>query len=481
MQETAAPAVAAAAEHLPDVDVTEEEISAMQGILDKGCGCANTEHIRSLPAEDLVLHKKEFMKLSAREKDLYLCGLLSNASRLMDDPHHSRKSQQKERERVTYDYSIMSYEVCRTAFTELYSVGRTHLKRLQHLISGKVFFPQPHGNVGRTSCNAFPESVRKYAASFIKNYANVHGLPMPAAPRGRAQDAPTYLPTSATFVAVHAAYKTAPENANLPTMGCRSFTGLWLDRCPDIKFMQRRVDVCTHCERFRAESSAGRSEEGRVKCLSEWQAHIQLAQDERCFYNNCASRAISAEKSGDTPVPYKHLTFDFEENFALPYHARQPGPVYFKVLLRVNDFGVMNKGRQQQRHYLYTEAQCIGADNAKSHGPNNVISVLHHYLESTVNSATLHLHCDNCVGQNKNKSVMAYLAWRILVVKEESITASFMVVGHTHCAVDGGLGLAKKKFRASDTETYDQLASLVLASAAPKMCILYHGNTGIVQ
>ena len=99
----------------------------------------------------------------------------------MDDPHHSRKLQQKERERVTYDYSIMSYEVCRTAFTELYSKGRTHLKRLQHLISGKVFFPQPHGNVGRTSYNPFPESVRKHAVSFIKSYANVHGLPMPAA------------------------------------------------------------------------------------------------------------------------------------------------------------------------------------------------------------------------------------------------------------------------------------------------------------
>ena len=133
----------------------------------------------------------------------------------------------------------------------------------------------------------------------------------------------------------------------------------------------------------------------------------------------------------------------------------------------MNDFGVVNEGRQQQRHHLYTEAQCIGADNAKSHGPNNVTSMLHHYRESTVNSPTLHLHCDNCVGQNKNKSVMAYLAWRILVGKEESITASFMVVGHTRCAVDGGLGLAKKKFRASDTDTYEQLASLVSASAAP--------------
>ena len=122
------------------------------------------------------------------------------------------------------------------------------------------------------SYNAFPESVRKHTVSFIKNYANVHGLPMPAALRRRAQDAPTYLPTSATFVAVHAAYKTAAENANLPTMGCKSFTGLWLDRCPDIKFLERSEDIWAQCKRFRAESSTARSEEGRVKCLSGWQA-----------------------------------------------------------------------------------------------------------------------------------------------------------------------------------------------------------------
>ena len=77
----------------------------------------------------------------------------------------------------------------------------------------------------------------------------------------------------------------------------------------------------------------------------------------------------------------------------------------------------------------------------------------------------LHFHCDNCVGQNKNKSLMAYMAWRILTAKEDEITVSFMVVGHTRCAVDGGFGLAKKKFRASDTDTYTQLANLVSDSA----------------
>ena len=56
------------------------------------------------------------------------------------------------------------------------------------------------------------------------------------------------------------------------------------------------------------------------------------------------------------------------------------------------------------------KAQCIGTDNSQIHDLNNVISMLTHYLESTVISPMLHLHCDDWVGQNKNKLVMAYLA-----------------------------------------------------------------------
>ena len=414
--ETAAPAAAAAAEQVPDVDVTEDEISAIQAILDKGCGCADVKHVKSLSAENLALHKKRFQKLSARERDMYLCGILSNASQSSEDPRHSKKSQRKERKRVTYEYTIMSHEVCRPAFMTMYSIGRTHLKRLQHLMTAKVFFPQQHGNAGRTPYNAFPEEVRDHAVSFIKNYAKVHGLPMPAAPRGRAQDAPTYLPTSSTYVSVHAAYMLAAQNAKIQTMRCKLFTALWHDRCPTIKFMKRREDVCAHCERLRADLTASKSEDDRTKCMYEWQDHIQLAQLERKFYNDCTVQAMEAAKLDD--IPYTHLTFDFAENFALPNHARQPGPVYFKVLFWVNDFGVMNEGQQQQRHYLFTEAQCIGPDNTKSHGPNSVISMLDHYLESSTPCPTLHLHCDNCVGQNKNKSLMAYLAWRILTGKQ---------------------------------------------------------------
>lgn len=41
-----------------------------------------------------------------------------------------------------------------------------------------------------------------------------------------------------------------------------------------------------------------------------------------------------------------------------------------------------------------------------------------------------------------------------------------MIVGHTRCSVDGGIGSAKKKFRSSDCDTPQQLESVINSSAA---------------
>ena len=64
-------------------------------------------------------------------------------------------------------------------------------------------------------------------------------------------------------------------------------------------------------------------------------------------------------------------------------------------------------------------------------GANNIISMLHHFLQThNLGETELHLHADNCSGQNKNRFVMQYLAWRVLVGLNETITLSFLVVGH---------------------------------------------------
>ena len=64
-------------------------------------------------------------------------------------------------------------------------------------------------------------------------------------------------------------------------------------------------------------------------------------------------------------------------------------------------------------------------------------------------------------GDNKNRTIAAYLAWRTIVGLNDEITLSFMRVGHTRCFVDGGFGFVKQQYRKSDVDTVNQLVTAV--------------------
>ena len=70
-------------------------------------------------------------------------------------------------------------------------------------------------------------------------------------------------------------------------------------------------------------------------------------------------------------------------------------------------------------------------------GANSIICMLHHYLEHhSLEESDLILHADNCSGQNKNRYMMQYLVWRVMVGLNGSISVSFLIVGHTKFAPD---------------------------------------------
>ena len=56
-------------------------------------------------------------------------------------------------------------------------------------------------------------------------------------------------------------------------------------------------------------------------------------------------------------------------------------------------------------------------------GAKSIISMLHHFLKThELGKPHLHLHANNCLGQNKNRYMMAYLMWRVLVGLNKEIT-----------------------------------------------------------
>ena len=266
------------------------------------------------------------------------------------------------------------------------------------------------------------------AIEFIKNYALVFGLPQPVTSQGRANAAPAYLPANQNHTIVHQKYR---EACCEKFMEYRSFLDTWHQCLPHIVFMTPRCDVCKLCEDHRSSIQNAVTEGEKQQRLAEFSLHLEDAQKERDAYLTAIEKAkVSSGPTGGKR--FCHITFDFAQQVFLPYHARQVGPLFYKVPFRVQIFGVCNDAVPLQMNYLFSEKEAIGVNGSKSHGPNAVISMLHHYLAvHSGNKPLLHLCADNCVGQNKNKSVLAYLMWRALVGLSEEITLSFMRVGHT--------------------------------------------------
>ena len=101
---------------------------------------------------------------------------------------------------------------------------------------------------------------------FIKNYAEVHGLPQPSARCGRADAPPIHLPAAQNYKTVHASYvKAAMErDPSQHVMQYRSFVDVWHKCIPEIQFMTPRTDVCAICEKFRCNIRTTTTESEKV-------------------------------------------------------------------------------------------------------------------------------------------------------------------------------------------------------------------------
>ena len=169
-----------------------------------------------------------------------------------------------------------------------------------------------------------------------------------------------------------------------------------------------------------------------MQVLGEQMDHLCTVEEEQKHYNQLVKEAktagitsLSWHTPNSLPMTF-HYSFDFAQQVHLPSSPLQPGPIYFLVPRKCGIFGVCAEGFPQI-NYLIDEGM------SSSKGLNMVISLLHHFLENYgVGKQKMELHCDNCSGQNKNKFVMWYLAWRILQKLHTDIAVSFIPAGHTN-------------------------------------------------
>ena len=137
--------------------------------------------------------------------------------------------------------------------------------------------------------------------------------------------------------------------------------------------------------------------------------HIENADKEHKLYIQCRNEAREEHQSLQHPEPdcrpcysdfiKAHYTFDFSQCGSISHHSRQVGPLFFETPRKIQIFGICMEGSGSQYNYLIDEDQTIGKDGKNAHGPNTVISILHHHFKNHgMGEKCAVLHCDNCPG-----------------------------------------------------------------------------------
>ena len=430
--------------------------------VDEGCKCAGGKKcFRLLPPDRLLSVRQMTEAIDANPRETNLAGKLDALARHGGAVHAGQmRVGAEQRAGITFDFSVQGVKVCQV-FLFAHSCSRDVVKKVSsHIESGCVVTPD-HSSKGAVPWNALNPEEASTAATFIQNYADKHGLPQPAAPRGHNGVAPIYFLCFTTKHMIHALY--------LQAGGCMSkscFKRVWLKTCADIVIMKPREDECATCSNLQSKISWALTEDERISTTEALRQHANIAINSRDFYRSCIARAKIAEDEDTEVQSYCHVTFDFAQQASISHHGRQVGALYFRVPWRIQIFGVASEGVPEQCNYLVDEHQAIGKDGFKPHGPNAVVSMVHHHLETHTKALiSLRLHADNCCGQDKNRAVMAYLSWQTLVGLSDEIQIDFMRVGHTQCFVDAGFGLLKQKYRRGDVDTLAQLATVINDSA----------------
>ena len=244
--------------------------------------------------------------------------------------------------------------------------------------------------------------------------------------------------------------------------------------------MKPMSDLCWQCQQnstaiLRAANHPDAEKSDAIKAAEE---HLTIVQKERSFYrttcDDCKASIRECFTTADKFTPPSlnacippnskkikaHYSFDYAQQVHYPSDPMQPGPVYFLTPRKCSIFGVNLEAIPRQVNFLTDEAGSCGK------GANTVVSQLHYFFEHhSLGEKEVFLHADNCSGQNKNSTMIQYLAWRALTNQHSSVTLSFLVVGHTKFSPDWCFGLFKRKFRHTKVSSLDGIVGVVNNSA----------------
>lgn len=193
-----------------------------------GCGCVQN-CVNNIDKSLIQTHVDNLREMTKDEKELYVMGALQKIN------PDSKRSRYGDRKRTRYEYKYEGNSICKNAFLIIYDVRNFTLKSLiKHMaVNGNV--PRVHGNSRRKPHHALSFGDVERVVKFIAAYSVENGLPQPAAPRGRDNIPPVFLPACMTKKGIHAIYAQGCQETDARTVKIRSFVGIWSQCIAHIK------------------------------------------------------------------------------------------------------------------------------------------------------------------------------------------------------------------------------------------------------
>ena len=216
---------------IPDSDPLHAKLSSK---FESGCSCSNN-CLSQFTITEVYSFYLLLREMNKTEKDMLILGKLQILSRGGSSVQHANRVQPGKRKRVTCDYRFDYRSVCKDAFIFLHDMSTKQLNNLLKHLQNNGPISREHGLTGRMPATTYPFEVVSDGVHFIRNYAEVYGIPQPAARSGRAKNPPIYLPASQNYLIVHSKYVEACQIKDLHArfLKYKSFIQLWKKCLPD--------------------------------------------------------------------------------------------------------------------------------------------------------------------------------------------------------------------------------------------------------
>ncbi|XP_071211410.1 uncharacterized protein [Salvelinus alpinus] len=453
----------------------EADYKEMEKILAFDCKCGgsrkeNTDGfcIKQLSTDYIFKLRATMATVTEKEKDLMILMALHTVSVNQSDlTQRAKQAVQTKRKRHRTSYLVKGVPVCRDAFIRVYGISRTRLTLLHQSYKENGLMPPIKKRAG-PSKHRLPlkhEDLQR-VVNFINNYAEDNAIVLPGRHQGHKHFGGKLLPSHVTEAAVWRLYKESMTTLELRAVRLSSFRNLWRTFLPHISSTKSRTDLCWQCHRnnnYQVFESANLPEAVKSDKLKKQEQHLLLVQGERSVYQkmvaDCKTTCQDLQLSLGAPTEAAskdirmHYSFGFAQQVHYPSDPMQPGPIYFLTPRKCGLFGVCCEGIPQQVNYLIDE----GMSSSSA-----VINYMHHFFNNYgVGETRVDLNCDNCSGQNKNKFVLWYCAWRTIHKLHHSLDLHFPITGHTKFAPDWCFGLIKQRFRKTRVNTLSEIAGVV--------------------